>query len=166
MSDETTIVAVFEDQRVASAVVARLKAEGAPEDAVFVIGAEDEAAAQRLADAGVTPGKAALYQDALRRGFVLLVVRVPVDAAPELSRVLGEAGALPEQRPAVPARDVRFEAFREALLELPEFTEEVVAVKRPWVVEEVVVRKVVRERTEVVRETLRRQDVTVEDVAG
>jgi hypothetical protein len=163
VSDDAIVAGVFEDVRAGEEVLARLISEGAPEGAVSLIRPGDDAT-QRIADAGISPGKAALYEDALRRGYALLIARVPPQSEAELTRMLARSGARALERSVVPASDVRFEPFREAVLELPEFTEEIIAVKRPWVVEEVVVTKVVRERTEVVHETLRRRDVTVEDL--
>jgi uncharacterized protein (TIGR02271 family) len=55
-------------------------------------------------------------------------------------------------------------AFREGTLEVTERAEEAVVSKSARVVEEVVVGKEVEERTETVRDTLRRTDVDVQEV--
>jgi uncharacterized protein (TIGR02271 family) len=56
--------------------------------------------------------------------------------------------------------------FREGTLEVSERAEEAVVAKEARVVEEVVVGKEVAERTETVRDTVRRTDVEVEEVEG
>ncbi len=56
------------------------------------------------------------------------------------------------------------EAFKESLVEIREAYEELVVKKKARVVEEVVVNKDVEQRTETVRETLRRTDVNVEPI--
>lgn len=56
------------------------------------------------------------------------------------------------------------EAFKEAMVEIREAYEELIVKKKPRVVEEVVIGKEVEERTETVRETLRRTDVEVEPI--
>lgn len=56
------------------------------------------------------------------------------------------------------------EAFKESLVEIREAYEELVVKKKARVVEEVVVNKDVEQRTETVRETLRRTDVNVEQL--
>jgi uncharacterized protein (TIGR02271 family) len=58
------------------------------------------------------------------------------------------------------------EAFREGSFEVTERAEEAVVAKEARVVEEVVVNKEVGERTETVRDTLRRTDVDVREVGG
>jgi uncharacterized protein (TIGR02271 family) len=58
------------------------------------------------------------------------------------------------------------EAFREGTLEVTERAEVPVVAKEARVVEEVVVNKEVGERTETVRDTVRRSDVNVEEVKG
>ena len=56
------------------------------------------------------------------------------------------------------------EAFKEGMIEVKEAYEELIVKKKPRVVEEVVIAKDVEERTETVRETLRRTDVEVEQL--
>jgi uncharacterized protein (TIGR02271 family) len=56
--------------------------------------------------------------------------------------------------------------FREQSFELTEMAEEAVVQKRARVIEEVVVSKDVQERTETVRDTVRRQDVHVHEEGG
>jgi uncharacterized protein (TIGR02271 family) len=63
-----------------------------------------------------------------------------------------------------PASEADFNAFKEGTIELTETTEEPVVSKRARVVEEVVVGKDVTERTETVRDTVRKTDVEVEEV--
>ena len=56
------------------------------------------------------------------------------------------------------------EIFQESLVEIKEAYEELVVKKKSRVVEEVIVNKDVEQRTETVRETLRRTDVNVEQI--
>jgi uncharacterized protein (TIGR02271 family) len=58
------------------------------------------------------------------------------------------------------------DAFKEGTLEMTEMSEEAVVSKQARVVEEVVVRKDVQERTETVRDTVRRTDVEVEKLGA
>jgi uncharacterized protein (TIGR02271 family) len=68
-----------------------------------------------------------------------------------------------ERRPAdYPFEGAGFEAFREGELEIREAYEELVVNKRAHVVEEIVINKEVAERTETVRDTVRRTRVEVE----
>jgi uncharacterized protein (TIGR02271 family) len=56
------------------------------------------------------------------------------------------------------------EAFQESIVEIKEAYEEMIVKKKARVVEEVIVGKDVEQRTETVRETLRRTDVEVEQI--
>jgi len=71
------------------------------------------------------------------------------------------------QRNAVnrPASEADFQAFKEGTIELTETAEEAVVSKQARVVEEVVVGKDVTERTQTVRDSVRKTDVEVEEVA-
>ena len=64
-----------------------------------------------------------------------------------------------------PASEADFQAFKEGTVELTETTEEPVISKQARVVEEVVVGKDVTDRTQTVRDSVRRTDVEVEEVA-
>ena len=64
-----------------------------------------------------------------------------------------------------PASEADFQGFKEGTIELTETAEEAVVSKQARVVEEVVVGKDVTERTETVRDTVRKTDVEVEQVA-
>ncbi len=72
------------------------------------------------------------------------------------------------QRNAVnrPATEADFQAFKEGEVELTETGEEAVVSKQARVVEEVTVGKDVSERTETVKDTVRRTEVEVEEIAG
>jgi uncharacterized protein (TIGR02271 family) len=78
---------------------------------------------------------------------------------------LREARAVVERRPADrPAGEADLQAFQEQTIELRETREEAVVEKTTRVVEEVRVGTEVNERTETVRDTVRRSDVEVESV--
>jgi len=64
-----------------------------------------------------------------------------------------------------PASEADFQAFKEGTVELTETAEEAVVSKQARVVEEVVVGKDVTERTETIRDSVRRTDVEVEEIA-
>jgi uncharacterized protein (TIGR02271 family) len=64
-----------------------------------------------------------------------------------------------------PASEADFQAFKEGTIELTETAEEAVVSKQARVVEEVVIGKDVTERTETVRDNVRRTNVEVEEVA-
>src|SRR5262249_33708844 len=68
-----------------------------------------------------------------------------------------------ERRPVDrPATEADFAAFKEGTIELTEVREEPVVTKEARVVEEVVVKKDVKERKETVRDKVRKNDVRVE----
>jgi hypothetical protein len=151
MAEERTIVARFENAAAADGAVQRLVGAGVPERVLQL----------------VRPEEAVADEAEPRRTHALLIARVPQAAASDLAQALTELGASrvdDGQRTSAPAKDVTFETFTDVMFELPEFTEETVAVKRPWVVEEVVLARVVRERTEAVRDTLHRRDVDADDL--
>jgi uncharacterized protein (TIGR02271 family) len=64
-----------------------------------------------------------------------------------------------------PASEADFQAFQEGTIEVTETAEEAVVSKQARVVEEVVVGRDVTERTETVRDSVRKTDVEVEQVA-
>jgi len=64
-----------------------------------------------------------------------------------------------------PASEADFQAFKEGTIEVTETAEEAVVSKQARVVEEVVVGKDVTERTQTVRDSVRKTDVEVEEVA-
>lgn len=64
-----------------------------------------------------------------------------------------------------PASEADFQAFKEGMVELTESAEEPIVSKQARVVEEVVVGKDVTERTETVRDSVRKTDVEVENIA-
>jgi stress response protein YsnF len=73
-----------------------------------------------------------------------------------------------ERRPVDrPAGEADFDAaLREGTIEVTERAEEVIVEKRPRVVEEVIISKDVDQRTETVRDSVRRTDVEVEQLSG
>ena len=93
-------------------------------------------------------------------------VSTEVVAEPVVEEVsLREEHVHVERRPVDrAATDADFANFREGTLELTETHEEAIVDKRARVVEEVIVRKDVDERTETVRDTLRHTEVDVENI--
>ncbi len=88
-----------------------------------------------------------------------------------IERPIEEVVRLREERVRVERRpvnrlvtDADLQAFREGTIDITERAEEVVVNKQARVVEEVVVGKEVAERTETIRDTVRRTDVEVEEL--
>jgi uncharacterized protein (TIGR02271 family) len=99
----------------------------------------------------------------VERGGVRVESRVtetPVEEQVHLREERVHVERRPVDRPAGEAE------FREGTLEVSERAEEAVVAKEARVVEEVVVGKEVAERTETIRDTVRRTDVEVEEVEG
>lgn len=101
---------------------------------------------------------------AVQRGGVR--VHTSVGEVPVEDQVsLREEHVTVERRPAnQPIDSAYVEAFKEGVIEVTETREEAVISKQARVVEEVVVGKEVQERTETVRDTVRRTDVDVEQL--
>jgi uncharacterized protein (TIGR02271 family) len=91
------------------------------------------------------------------------VVERPVEEAIRLREERVNVERRPVNRPV---SEADLNAFREGSFELRERSEEAVVGKQARVVEEVAINKEVGERTETVRETVRRTDVDVEETGG
>jgi len=100
-----------------------------------------------------------------RRGVRIYsdVTETPVEKQVNLRDEHIRVDRQPVNRPATPGD---LEAFREGQVELTETHEEPVVNKTVRVVEEVRVGKDVNERTETIRDTVRRKDVRVEETGG
>lgn len=101
----------------------------------------------------------------VERGGVRVESRVserPVEEQVHLREEHVHVERRPVDRPVGDAENL----FREGTLEVSERAEEAVVAKEARVVEEVVVGKEVSERTETIRDTVRRTDVNVEEVEG
>lgn len=100
------------------------------------------------------------------RGGVRIFVRiieVPVQETVQLREEHVHVEHHPVNKPATSA-DIA--AFRQGTMELHEIAEEPVVTKTARIVEEVVVGKEVTQRTEQIRDTVRRSDVQIEQVDG
>ncbi|HEX7313512.1 MAG TPA: YsnF/AvaK domain-containing protein [Pyrinomonadaceae bacterium] len=91
------------------------------------------------------------------------VVERPVEEAVRLREERVNVERRPVNRPV---SEADISAFREGTFELRERSEEAVVDKTARVVEEVAINKEVGERTETVRDTVRKTDVDVEETAG
>jgi uncharacterized protein (TIGR02271 family) len=91
------------------------------------------------------------------------IVETPVEEAVKLREEHVRVERTPVNR-AASAAD--FETFKEGTIELTEMGEEAVVVKQARVVEEVTVGKDVAERTQTVKDTLRRTEVEIEEIPG
>jgi uncharacterized protein (TIGR02271 family) len=102
----------------------------------------------------------------VRRGGVRLYTRVTERPVEETVRLRDEEVHV-ERRPVDrPATEADVAAAKDATVEVTETDEEAVARKQARVVEEVVINKDVAERTETVRDTVRRTEVEVEPVGA
>jgi uncharacterized protein (TIGR02271 family) len=102
----------------------------------------------------------------VRRGGVRLYTRVTERPVEETVRLRDEEVHV-ERRPVDrPATEADFAAAKEGTIEVTETDEEAVVRKQARVVEEVVVGKAQEERTETVRDTVRRTEVEVESVGA
>ena len=102
----------------------------------------------------------------VRRGGVRVhnrIEEVPVEQDVRLREERVHVDRRPVDRPVT---DADFDTFKEGTIEVTETAEEPVVSKRARVAEEVVINKEVGERTETVRDTVRRTDVDVEDIEG
>jgi len=90
------------------------------------------------------------------------VSSVPAEQSVQLREEHATVERVPVDRPAAAGEDL----FREQTFEILEVAEEAVVQKRIRVKEEVRIAKQMAERTETVRETLRKTDVEIEHTAG
>jgi uncharacterized protein (TIGR02271 family) len=103
---------------------------------------------------------------AVERGRMRIYTRVS-ERPVEEQVTLREEHVNVERRPVNrTATEADIDTFQEGTFEVSEMAEEAVVAKRARVVEEVVIGKNVEERTETVRDSVRRTDVEVEDIEG
>lgn len=128
--------------------------------------ANEQAAGQRTR-LPVVEEDLAVGKRVVQRGGVRIYTRVserPVEESVTLREERAHVERRDVDRPATEA-DLR-QAFKEGSMEITETAEEPVVSKQARVVGEVEVGKDVSERTQKVRDTVRRSDVEVEDVPG
>jgi uncharacterized protein (TIGR02271 family) len=133
-----------------------------------VAGTADGASSDRLADGErtipVVEEQLAVGKRVVRRGGVRLYTRVverPVEASVKLRDEHAEISRRAVDRPATEAD---LAAMRDATIEVRETAEEPVVAKSAHVVEEIDVGRRVEERTETVRDTVRRTEVDVDRI--
>jgi uncharacterized protein (TIGR02271 family) len=102
----------------------------------------------------------------VQRGGVRLYTRMVEHPVEETVRLRDEEVRVERHPVDRPATEADFAAAKEGTVEVTETDEEVVVRKQTRVVEEVVVHKDVQEQTEVVRDTVRRTEVEVEEVGA
>jgi uncharacterized protein (TIGR02271 family) len=100
----------------------------------------------------------------VQRGGVRLYTRITERPVEETVRLRDESITVERQPVDRPAREADFAAAKEGTIEITETDEEAVVSKQARVVEEVVVKKEVTERTETVRDAARRTEVKVEPI--
>jgi len=124
------------------------------------VGEASESSTVHLAEETLVVGKRAVQGATTRiRRFV---VETPVEEQVDLRN---ETVTL-ERHPVSNGNQVRTADFTDTVVEMTETSEEAVVSKSARVVEEVNLRKDVTDRTETVKETLRRDDVEIENVPG
>ena len=94
------------------------------------------------------------------------VRRYVVETPVEESVTLHEEKVTLERRPVTDGRPVTDASFTDKTIELTETAEEAVVSKTARVVEEVALGKTATERTETVRDTLRKEEVEIEQIPG
>ena len=126
----------------------------------------------RVADMGEGEARLAVAEEQLRVGKRevsrggMRVRRVVTERPVEEQVVLRDETIRVDRRPVDRSASGTEDLFTEQTFEFTETDEEAVVAKEARVIEEVVVGKTVEERTETVRDTVRRSDVEVEEVGG
>lgn len=103
---------------------------------------------------------------AVQRGGVRIYSRMVESPVEENVRLREEHVNVNREPVNRPANEADFRAGREQVIEVAEYAEEPVVSKQARVVEEVSVNKEASERTETVRDTVRRNNVEVENLTG
>jgi hypothetical protein len=181
----TSIIGLFENGDVASKVVGALTESGIKKDVIDILeGAAASEISGRLIDAGYEKEVAERYGRVLQKGGALVVAKAPDDEADDALETMRRfhtltpdklLEALEKPRPSgaranrVPTPEELDpeeldKAFQERTIEMVESTEKPVISKQARVIGEVLLSKKSGEREVVVTGTVRRQDVTVEDI--
>ncbi|HYO82890.1 MAG TPA: YsnF/AvaK domain-containing protein [Bryobacteraceae bacterium] len=108
----------------------------------------------------------AVGKRAVRRGGVRIVSRVQETPVEEQVSLRDETVRVTRTAVDRPASEADFTAVAGGAIEMTEVDEEAVVSKQARVVEEIIVGKETTERTETVRDTVRRTDVEVEDLGS
>ncbi len=103
---------------------------------------------------------------AVQRGGVRIYSRTTDTPVEENIQLREERVSVNREPVNRPANEADFRAGREQVIEVAEYAEEPVVSKQARVVEEVSVNKEASERTETIRDTVRRSDVEVENLSG
>lgn len=128
--------------------------------------------ARAATDVGDGEARLAVAEEQLRIGKRAVsrggmrVRRVVTERPVEEQVILRDETIRVDRRPVDRSASGTDDLFSEQTFEFTETDEEAVVAKEARVIEEVVVGKTVEERTETVRDTVRRSDVEVEEVAG
>lgn len=92
--------------------------------------------------------------------------RFVVDKQVEQNVTLQDENVTVERRPVTDGRPVSDAAFTDKTIEMTETVEEAVVGKTARVVEEIALRKEATERTETIRDTVRKEEVEIEQIPG
>jgi len=103
---------------------------------------------------------------AVQRGGVRVYSRVTEKPVAEQVQLRDEQVSVQRRPVARTLSDADRSAFKDSTIEMTETDEEAIVAKQARVVEEVVVRKDVQDRTETVHDTVRRTDVQVEQLGA
>ncbi len=143
---------------------AGLAATGVAETSALASGAKtgiaEEPGTIRLSEETLAVGKRAINRGTTR------VRRYVVETPVEEQVSLRDERVSVERRPVTDGRAVSGADFSDKVIEMTETAEEAVVSKQAHVKEEVVIRKDVSDRTETVRDTVRREDVEITQEPG
>lgn len=161
-------VAILEDYGAVNVNEAAGNAAGVPGRAAAAAGSAGSvtAGSGRAAAIPIVEEELQVGKRQVQRGGVRVyshVVETPVE---EEIRLREEHVRIERNAVNRPASEADFEAFQEGAVELTETAEEPVIAKQARVVEEVKIGKDVSERTETVKDKLRRTEVEVEELPG
>jgi uncharacterized protein (TIGR02271 family) len=149
------------DERAASYGVRQTTtATGAPAATGTAAGRSTEDETIQLAEEGLTVGKRAINRGTTR------IRRYVVETPVEEQVALRDETVSVERRPVTDSRPVTDADFTDKVVEVTETGEEAVVSKTARVKEEVAIRKDATERTETVRDTVRREDVEITKDGG
>ncbi len=177
------VVGLFDNPSEAQAVVRALRDAGFSDDAIMTfVTSTAEKVLSTLISVNFPSTDARAYTEGVRSGGALVMVQA--ETGEETNRaieIINRHNVVDIHRPSgwphseenaarrpvdQSASDVDTTAFQEGTFEVRERDEEVVVDKQAWVVEEVIINKDVNERSETVRDTVRRMDVDIEEISG
>lgn len=169
-----TIVGLFDNSADAETVATNLVDSGFEPQNVSIVTSDERPGIDRAAalrKGGIPEEAANEFALGLERGQTLLVVNAADEQTAQLAGLLSSGGALQVSqsnqvwqnlRTLATPEDDKPGAFVAGDFEIATTAEQILITKQPWVVEEIVIEKAVKQHTETVRETVQYTDVQVE----